>query len=437
MRIGFVELVLLLFIASLTVGPNVALFVDRWLRRAQRTSAAAARRKAQLEAQAAIEREALLTRFRVASNVFALLLLAALAYGLLLRPIETPPKAYTVPDVRQDTGAARTELSADSKDGWKLGDYLGVDCVRTEDGLVYAAAYDGASMKKRKSDLVRTDGGHDAAILSVEGELTGFAFDRDGDLWLTVVTPTGGTLCRARHDSWGTSVEPVVTQLDGAPLGALSAVEAGPDGKVYFAAAAETGVKNGLEGALRTELLAHTGTGWVYVYDPADRSVQRVLGGIAGASGLALSEDGGTLYVSDLGSRCVWAVDADARELTAGGKNCESFLSGLPGYPGALALDEDGILYVSYRWARSSWLEKNGDRTLLRSIALRAGENMQQKLFGLSADAPCAEAVDTADGSWERTFTGREMDGCTAVCPAGSKVYFGAAGSASLRSARV
>lgn len=67
MRIGFVELVLLLFIASITVGPNVALFVDRWLRRAQRTSAAAARRKAQLEAQAAIEREALMTRFRVAS----------------------------------------------------------------------------------------------------------------------------------------------------------------------------------------------------------------------------------------------------------------------------------------------------------------------------------------------------------------------------------
>ena len=31
MRIGFVELVLLLFIASVTVGPNVALFVDRWL----------------------------------------------------------------------------------------------------------------------------------------------------------------------------------------------------------------------------------------------------------------------------------------------------------------------------------------------------------------------------------------------------------------------
>ena len=437
MRIGFVELVLLLFIASITVGPNVALFVDRWLRRAQRTSAAAARRKAQLEAQAAIEREALMTRFRVASNIFALLMLAALAYGLLLRPIDTPPKVYTAPDVRQDTGAAQTALSADSKDSWKLGGYLGVDCVLTQDGLVYAAAYNGAAMKKRQSDLVRTDGGHYAAILSVEGELTGFAFDAAGDLWLTVVTPSGGALCRARHDSWGTSVEQVVTQIDGAPLGVLSAVETGPDGKVYFAVSTEAAAKNGLESALRTELIAHTGTGCVYVYDPSARTVEQVLGGVAGAAGLALSEDGRTLYVSDLGNRCIWSIDADARELTAGGKNCGSFVSGLPGYPGALALDEDGTLYISYRWTRSGWLEKHADSTLLRGIALRAGENIQKKLFKLPADAPCAEAVDTADGSWKQTFSGRELDGCTAVCPVGSKVYFGAAGSASLLSARV
>ena len=455
MRIGFVELVLLLFIASITVGPNVALFADRWLRRAQRTSAAAARRKAQLEAQAAIEREALMTRFRVASNIFALLMLAALVYGLLLRPIDTPPKVYTAPDVRQDTGAAQTALSADSKDSWKLGGYLGVDCVRTRDGLVYAAAYNGAAMKKRQSDLVRTDGGHTAAILSVEGELTSFAFDADGDLWLTVVTPSGGALCRARHDSWvsiwedgftmpcvcydscGTSVEQVVTQIDGAPLGVLSAVETGPDGKVYFAVSTEAAAKNGLESALRTELIAHTGTGCVYVYDPSARTVEQVLGGVAGAAGLALSEDGRTLYVSDLGNRCIWSVDADARELTAGGKNCGSFVSGLPGYPGALALDEDGILYISYRWTRSGWLEKHADSTLLRGIALRAGENIQKKLFKLPADAPCAEAVDTTDGSWKQTFSGRELDGCTAVCPAGNKVYFGAADSASLLSARV
>ena len=36
MRIGLVEFILILFIASVTVGPQVALFVDGWLRRANR-----------------------------------------------------------------------------------------------------------------------------------------------------------------------------------------------------------------------------------------------------------------------------------------------------------------------------------------------------------------------------------------------------------------
>ena len=43
-----------------------------------------------------------------------------------------------------------------------------------------------------------------------------------------------------------------------------------------------------------------------------------------------------------------------------------------------------GTLYISYRWARSSWLEKNADSTLLRGIALRAGQNLQEKLHTLA-----------------------------------------------------
>ena len=434
MRIGLVEFLLILAIASMTVGPQVALFVDRWVRRANRANALAARRRAEYAAQMAAERDALLKRFRTASTVFGAAILLALVYTLVFRPIDTPPKTYSAPDLRQDTGAAVTTVSADKKDGLELGDYQGVDCIRSRDGFVYAATWKGATLKKRQSDLVRTEGGHTAAILTVDGELTGFDFDPQGDLWLAVMTTDGSTLCRVRHDSWGAAVEQVVTQIDGAPLGAVSAVTAAPDGRVYFAVVGSEPVDGGLENVLRTELLAHTATGWVYVYDPADRTVQRVLGGIAGAAGLALDADG-TLYVSDLGSRCVWQLDADARELTAGGKNCQSFIAGLPGYPGALALDTDGTLYVSYRWSPSGWLEKNADSTLLRGIALRAGQNLQEKLFGLPSDAPCAETVSTADGSWKRAFTGGSS--CTAVCPVGSKVYFGAADSAQVLSARI
>ena len=437
MRIGLIEFLLILAIASLTVGPRVALFVDRWMRRANRANAMAARRRAEYAAQMAAERDAMLKRFRTASTVFGVGILLVLVYALGFRPIATPPQAYKAPDLRQETGAMQTAVSTDRKTRLELGEYQGVDCIRAKDGLLYAAAWNGAALKKRTSDLVRTDGGHAAAILSVEGELTGFAFDAAGDVWLTQLTTAGGTLCRAKHDSWGAAVEQVVTQLDGAPLGAVSAVEVGPAGKVYFAVAAAAGAENGLESALRTELLAHTATGCVYVYDPAARTVEKVLGGVAGAAGLALSPDGSTLYVSDLASRCVWRVSADAQDLTAGGKNCSSLVSGLPGYPGALAMDPDGTLYIGYRWARSSWLEKNAGSTLLRGIALRAGRNLQEKLFSLPADAPCTEAVDTADGSWQRVVSGRGAGSVTALCPVESRLYLGLADSEKVRSANL
>lgn len=437
MRIGLVEFLLILAIASLTVGPQVALFVDRWMRRANRASAQAARRRAEYAAQAAAERDALLKRFRTASTVFGVLILLALVYALVLRPIDTPSQRYKAPETRQDTGAAQTALSTDSKDSWDLGEYQGVDCIREQDGLVYAAAYNGAALKKRTSDLVRTDGGHYAAILSVEGELTGFDFDQNGDLWLTVVTTSGGALCRAVHDNWGAAVEQVVTQIDGAPLGAISAVEVGPDGKVYFAVVGDEPVDNGLESALRTELLAHTGTGAVYVYDPAARTVEQVVGGIAGASGLALDERTQTLYISDLGSRCIWSAAASARSLTAGGKGCQSSFSGLPGYPGALALDEDSTLYISYRWASSSWLERHAGSTFLRGVALRLSESMQENLFSLPADGIRAEAVSTASGSWLWSFSGKPQGSSSALCPVENRVYFGIAGEKALYSVRV
>ena len=63
MRIGLVEFLLILAIASLTIGPQVALFVDRWMRRANRANARAARRRAEYAAQMAVERDALLKRF--------------------------------------------------------------------------------------------------------------------------------------------------------------------------------------------------------------------------------------------------------------------------------------------------------------------------------------------------------------------------------------
>ena len=78
MRIGLVELLLILLIATLSIGPSAALWVERWMRRAQRSTAAAARRRAAQEAQRAAEREEVLQRFQKLSIVFVFCAAAAL-----------------------------------------------------------------------------------------------------------------------------------------------------------------------------------------------------------------------------------------------------------------------------------------------------------------------------------------------------------------------
>jgi len=162
--------------------------------------------------------------------------------------------------------------------------------------------------------------------------------------------------------------------------------------------------------------------------------VQTVLTGAAGASGLALDENG-ALYVSDLGTRCVWSVEASARGLTAGGRNCGTALTGLPGYPGALALDEDGTLYISYRWARADWLENHTDSTLLRGAALRLSQTMQQNLFSLPAGSIRAEAV--APGGGRLTISGKKAGSTIALCPVGSRLYLAISGETELDWVRI
>ena len=276
MRIGLVEFILILFIASVTVGPQVALFVDRWLRRANRACARAARRKAEAQAQMAIEREALLHRFRTASNVFAALAAVALVYALVFRPIDTPPKTYAAPERAERAEHVR---SADPADALNLSAYEIGTAIRMQDGWLYAAA------KLPKVGVLmrmQPDGSGMNEVLDVAGgEITDLAFAPDGTLWMTTIEADGGKLCRVSNDQWGVTVEPVVTQIDGKALSCPAAVAVGADGKVYFTNAADVSVKYGLESALRTELLAHTATGWVYVYDPVTRAVERAgpLGG--------------------------------------------------------------------------------------------------------------------------------------------------------------
>lgn len=387
MKIGLTEFILVFCIAAVAIGPGVAAFLSRWSRRAKKSYKAAQRRYAAAAIEYRTEREMAIARLQKFGFCILAMLIAVLAYTLLLRPIEAEPQPYTAPAVRDATGAPLF-----STGGMSVSRYEDITCVREKDGTVYFSA--APADDKASGVLARMSGGSGAVtILQTEGRITCFDFAPDGSIWLTLLTDDGGALCRASYDEWGSAIESVVTQINGAALSCPTAVAVGADGKVYFAALASASAKHGVTAAMRTELIAHTATGQVYVYDPAALSVQRVLGGVAGASGVALAPDGGTLYVSDLGSRCIWAVDTAGRGLLAGGKSCEAFAAELPGYPAALAADTDGTVYVSYIWEPSRWLETNAGSKLLRGVALRLPRNLRAGLFDMPKEGLAAEAL--------------------------------------------
>ena len=420
MRLGLTELLLIVIIALLALGPGVSRWLNRWSRQAKASRAAEARRRAAWEAERKARRDFILHRFQIVAAVFAAATAVALVYTLGLRPIEAAPQSYTVPAAASQTAAQTIEGTA----ALPLEGYQPPDCIVVRDGWIYMAARPAGGSGSALLRM-REDGSAQMTVLAEEGVITSFAFDPAGDIWYTLLTGTGGALCRLSHDDWGASAQQVVTQIDGRPLAYPAAVAAGPDGRIYFTEAADFTPRAGsLEDALRAELMGHTATGWVYVYDPADRSVQRVLGGLAGAAGLAVSPDGGTLYAADLGSRCIWAVDTGARELTAGGRGCALFAGQLPGYPGALAAGPDGTVYVGYRWTRADWLESRAAEPGLRGIAARLPRSVQRRLF--HAASPLAQSY-APDGVLEEDYVSDGAEGW-ALAPSGNRLYLPGAG---------
>lgn len=238
----------------------MALFVDRWLRRANRASALAARRKAEAQAQMAIEREALLHRFRAASNVFAALAAVALVYALVFRPIDTPPKTYAAPERAERAEHVR---SVDPADALNLSAYEIGTAIRMQDGWLYAAA------KLPKVGVLmrmQPDGSGMNEVLDVAGgEITDLA------------------LCAGRHplddDDRGRRRQalPGEQRPVGRDRGACGDADRRqgpllPGGRWPWGRRESllhqcggVSVKYGLESALRHRLLAHTGHGLVYV----------------------------------------------------------------------------------------------------------------------------------------------------------------------------
>ena len=112
MRLGLTEILLLLLIGALALGPGISSWMSRWSRQAKTTRAEEARRRAAIEAERRARRDFILRRFQIAAAVVVALTVFWLVYTLGLRPIEAEPASYTLP-----AAAAQTAGQTAAADG--------------------------------------------------------------------------------------------------------------------------------------------------------------------------------------------------------------------------------------------------------------------------------------------------------------------------------
>lgn len=380
MKLGFSEFVLLFCIVLILFGPTVIPWVSGWLRRANKAQKQVRRQHAQIQAQMAKERDALLHRFQVAAGGLLICIVVGYSGYLLLHPVAYPPQAYTpASGVMSLTTAGNTSTTAVS-----IAPYENPICAAWQDDWLYAA------VAGNKVIRIREDGTGLAEVFSTDGEITGMVFGADKCMYLS----GKGGLYKASFDGWAVDVKPILTTVNGEPLRFPAGIAVDSDGNLYFTeyAQIDTAAQDGLEQGFYTELLAHTNTGTVYVYNAKSGTVEPIVTGLQGAGGIALSPDNSTLYVSETNARRVWAVPCSARNSTLD-KQGQILLEGLDGYAAGLAPAQNGDVWVAVCGTPIQWVDNAADNTILRKAAMNLPHLTQRWLLCPSAKTGWAFAA--------------------------------------------
>ncbi len=241
-------------------------------------------------------------------------------------------------------------------------------------------------------------------------------------------SPAGAPLPR-RHDSWGASVEQVVTQIDGAPLGPFlpwRSVRTARSTLPWSGRKAEQGWKapcapscwptpEQVRYTFMIPLPAPWSRWWAALPErPALRWTSAPRPSTSPTSAAAASERGGLCPRLTAGARAVRAASAGCRAIPA-----------------------------RWRWMRTAPLHQLplGQLQLAgapcrQHLPARCGPAAERIDAGepvlLPADGIRAEAVSTASGSWLWSFSGKPQGSSSALCPVENRVYFGIAEKSAL-----
>ena len=121
------------------------------------------------------------------------------------------------------------------------------------------------------------------------------------------------------------------------------------------------------------DIVEQSATGRVLEYNPVQDVMRVVAKGLSFANGIALSQDGQTLFVNETGRYRVWKipVTADDLDVTANSTQASVLLDNLPGYPDNLMRGMDGRIWLGFAKPRNAIIDLLSDKPLLRKMVLR------------------------------------------------------------------
>ena len=226
------------------------------------------------------------------------------------------------------------------------------------EGAVYTGTADGSVLR------VRPDGRRVEQVAHTQGRPLGIEIDPDGRL--LVCDARRGVL---RVDPRTGGVEPVLSEVAGAPMAFCNNAAIAADGTLWFS---DSSTVFGIE-EWKSDFVQDTRTGRLLRLG-TDGAISVVLDGLAFANGVALAADESFVCVAETGARTIvrhWlrGPEAGRRDL---------LVRDLPGYPDNISRGSDGLLWVALASPRDPVVEalKSGPRWLRRQVT-RIPERLQ------------------------------------------------------------
>lgn len=311
-------------------------------------------------------KSSVLWRVARTAGLLLLLMLTGVAAYLCFWPIPAEPVAWQALAPPGYVGAHASNTRLAGLNIIPLGQEYGPEHLALgPDGKLYAAMSSGSLVR------MNPDGSDQQVFANTGGRVLGFAFDAQGNMiaadaikGLMLVTPDGKVSLLADK----------VAPND--PIGYADAVVVAPDGTIYFTDASTRFLPakwGGTYEASVLDILEQAASGRVLAYDPATRKVRIVARGLSFANGIALGDDGHTLFVAETGRYRIWKIDGRANDVdvTSGSPQARILLDNLPGYPDNLMRGRDGRLWVGLFKPRNPAADSLAQRPFLRKVLLR------------------------------------------------------------------